>query len=296
MQKLVQLRRVDAFYGLFPVDQALGNHVDGDLQRRLGGSLAGPRLQHPQLAALDGELHVLHVGVMPLKPAAHLYQVGVDIRQRAFHRSKVRSGDRFFRLGQRLRGADSGNHVFPLGVEQEFAVEAVVAGGRVAGEADAGGAVVPHVSEYHGLNVDRRAPIGGNAVQAPVRDGAVVHPRTENGGDGPPKLILGVLGEGRAGHVLGLGQVVLDQGLEVIGPEIVVQVGPAVGLQVFQQVLEVVVINAHHHVAVHLDETAVAVVGEPFVAAVRGQSFDAIVIEAEVEDGIHHPRHRGPRA
>ena len=80
MQKLVQLRRVDAFHGLFPVDQVLGNHVDGDLQRRLGGSLAGPRLQHPQLAALDGELHVLHVGVMPLKPAAHLYQVGVDIR------------------------------------------------------------------------------------------------------------------------------------------------------------------------------------------------------------------------
>ena len=295
MQKLVQLRRVDAFYGLFPVDQALGNHVDGDLQRRLGGSLAGPGLQHPQLAALDGELHVLHVGVMLLKLAAHLYQVGIDFRQRALQGRKVRSGGRFSRLGQRLRGTDSGNHVFPLGVEQEFPIEAVVAVGRVAGEADAGGAVVPHVAENHGLNVDRRAPIDGNAVQAPVSDGAFVHPRAENGADGPPKLIRGVLGKGLAGHVLGLDQIVLDQGLEVIGLKIGVQVGPPVGLQVFQQVLEVVVINAHHHIAVHLDETAVAVVGEPFVAAVRGQSFDAIVIEAEVEDGIHHPRHRGAR-
>ena len=36
----------------------------GDLERGLGGALAGARLQHPQLAALHGELDVLHVAVM----------------------------------------------------------------------------------------------------------------------------------------------------------------------------------------------------------------------------------------
>jgi hypothetical protein len=37
-----------------------------------------------------------------------------------------------------LRGADAGDHVFALGVDQELAVELVLAGGRVAGEGDAG--------------------------------------------------------------------------------------------------------------------------------------------------------------
>ena len=41
--------------------------VDGDLERRLGRALAGARLQHPELAVLDGELDVLHVAVAALR-------------------------------------------------------------------------------------------------------------------------------------------------------------------------------------------------------------------------------------
>ena len=48
------------------ISPSLG-HVDGDPQRRLGGALAGAGLQHPQLAALDGELDVLHVAIMALE-------------------------------------------------------------------------------------------------------------------------------------------------------------------------------------------------------------------------------------
>ena len=49
-------------------DQAFIGHVDGDLERRLGGALAGARLQHPQPAVLDGEFQVLHVAIMLLEP------------------------------------------------------------------------------------------------------------------------------------------------------------------------------------------------------------------------------------
>ena len=45
-------------------------HLDGNPERGLGGALAGARLQHPQLAALDGEFEVLHVAVVLLQPLA----------------------------------------------------------------------------------------------------------------------------------------------------------------------------------------------------------------------------------
>ena len=52
---------------------------------------------------------------------------------------------------------------------------------------------------------------------------------------------------------------------------------------------------AHDHVAVHLDETAIAVPGESRVARYLGESFHGLVVEAEVENRIHHAGHRVPR-
>ena len=80
MQKLIERARIDAFHRLFLADQALLGQVDGDLQRRLGGALAGTRLQHPQLAALDGELHVLHVAIMLFEPRESLGQLSEGLR------------------------------------------------------------------------------------------------------------------------------------------------------------------------------------------------------------------------
>ena len=67
MQQLVERGRLDARHRLLLVDQALAHHVDGDLERRLGGALAVARLQHVELAALHGELDVLHVAVVLLE-------------------------------------------------------------------------------------------------------------------------------------------------------------------------------------------------------------------------------------
>ena len=49
-------------------------------------------------------------------------------------------------------------------------------------------------------------------------------------------------------------------------------------------------------VAVHLDEAAVAVPGEALVAGLTRQAGYDGVIEAEVEHGVHHARHRGAGA
>ena len=60
--------------------------------------------------------------------------------------------------------------------------------------------------------------------------------------------------------------------------------------------LEMLVLNPHHHVAIHLDKTAIAVIGETGIARTLHQSFDGFVIEAEIKHGIHHPRHGNPGA
>ena len=57
-----------------------------------------------------------------------------------------------------------------------------------------------------------------------------------------------------------------------------------------------VVVEAEHHVGIHGDEAPVAVIGEAPVAGFLGQRRDRHVVEAEIEHGVHHARHRGARA
>ena len=88
----------------------------------------------------------------------------------------------------------------------------------------------------------------------------------------------------------------LDQTAQVVGAEFGVEVVAMLPLDLVQLVLEQVVVDAEHHVAVHLDEAAVAVVGEAGIAGALRQPFDRAIVEAEIEHGVHHARHRDRRA
>ena len=55
-------------------------------------------------------------------------------------------------------------------------------------------------------------------------------------------------------------------------------------------------IDAEHHIAIHLDEAAIGVVGESAVGGAPREPFDGLVVEAEIEHRVHHARHRGARA
>ncbi len=90
MEQLVERAGLDAPDRLFLGDDALGDHVDGDLERRRGGALAGAGLEHEELALLHRELDVLHVAVMRFEPAADLHEVGEDGGHDLFHRRKRR--------------------------------------------------------------------------------------------------------------------------------------------------------------------------------------------------------------
>ena len=183
MQQGVHLVGGDTLDGLFFVDQAFVGHIHGDLDLGFGGALAVAGLQHPQLAALDGELHVLHVFVM-------LFEAGGDL-----HELIVGFGQLVSQVLDFSRVADAGHHVFALGVEQVVAVHFLLAGGRVTGEGHAGAGVPAHVAKDHGDDVDGGAQVVRDAGGIAVINGALAVPGFEDGFGGQAQLLVGVLGE-----------------------------------------------------------------------------------------------------
>ena len=162
-------------------------------------------MQHVQLFLFDRELEILHVAEILFQRFADFFQFLVG-----------RADDRIVRhFGNRLGSADAGDDVFALGVDEIFAVENVFAGGRIAGEGDAGGAIVAHVAEDHALHVDGGAPFIGDFVLLAVEDGAFVHPGAEHGADGALQLIERIGREFLAGAFLDERFEAIDEFLQV---------------------------------------------------------------------------------
>ena len=166
VQQGVELLRLHLEDGLVGGDHALVDQIDSDLQRGGGGALAVAGLEHVELAALDGELHVLHVAVVVFQRLRDVHKLLVHLRH-----------DLLERL-DRLRGADAGDDVLALRVDEVLAVELLLAGGRVAGERNAGAGGVAHVAEDHALDVDGGAPVGRDVVHAAVVRWRAGYPRS----------------------------------------------------------------------------------------------------------------------
>ena len=159
----------------------------GDPERRPGGALADPGLQHPELAALDGELDVAHVAVVLLERAHDLEQLVVRLLVDLLE------------VGERHGVADAGDDVLALRVLQVVAVHALGAAGGVAGERDAGAGVHAAVAEHHRLHVDRGAEVLGDPLLAAVEPRAVGVPGVEDGAHRQVELLARVLREVAAG-------------------------------------------------------------------------------------------------
>ncbi len=280
MQELVELAGVDARDGVLAGDEPLLDHVDGRLQRRRGGALRASRLQEVEPSVLDGELDVLHVAVVLLESPHRLGELLEGVRQDLLH------------LGDVLRRPDARDDVLALRVGQELAVEPRLARRGVAREGDTGSRLVALVAEDHLHDVDRRAEVVGDVVCAPVDLCPRSLPRVEDGSHGPPQLVPRVLWERCSGLALVRPLVGLDQGGQVLGRQVDVLGRAALVLQPRQRILEQMVGDPVHDLAVHLDQAAVRVVGEAGVAGALGEALDRLVVETEVEDRVHHPGHR----
>ena len=255
------------------------HHVHRHLQGGRAGALAHPGLQHPQLALVDGELGVAHVLVVAL-------EAGEDGQELLVH-----GGELLLELRDGLGVADARHHVLALGVDQEVAVGALGARGRVTGEPDAGPRVVVAVAEDHGLHVDGGAQVVGDALAVPVGDGPGPVPAPEDGLDGPAELRRRVLGEGRAGVALDDLLVGVHQVAQELGRHLGVRGGAGQLLGRVEEGVELLAGQLEHDAPVHGDEAAVGVEGEALVAGLLGQALDRVVVEPEVQDGVHHAGH-----
>ena len=135
-----------------------------------------------------------------------------------------------------------------------------------------------------------------NAVQAAIGDGALVHPRAEHRPDGAPQLRMRVLRERLAMLLLEPLLVALDQRDPIVGIELGIERVARAILEVVEDLLEVMMLDAEHHVGIHGDEAPVAVVGEAAVAGLPGQRLHGQVVEPEIEHRVHHAGHGGARA
>ena len=282
--QLGELVAGDPHQGLLLGDDALVDEVDRDAEGGLGGALAHPGLQHPQVPLLDGELDVAHVAVVALEAGHDAEQLVVALRVDGLE------------VGQGERVADAGDDVLALGVLQVVAVDADGTGRRVTGEGDARAGGRAAVAEGHRLHVDGGAEVGGDLLAAAVEDRAVGVPGVEDGEHGAAQLLARVLGERRPGLLLDHGLEGRDEGAQVVGVEVDVGGDALGGLGGVDGVLEAVAVEVEHGLAVHLHQPAVGVPGEARVAGLRGQALDRGVAEADVEHGLHHPGHRELRA
>ncbi len=176
-------------------------------------------------------------------------------------------------FSHRQGGAYPGHHILTLGVQKELTVEFLGPGGGVAGESDSRPRTLPQVAENHHLHVDGSTQGFGNLVHAPVGLGALVVPGAEYGVSGQAQLVLGVLGERLAGSLLDQLLVKADDFPQGFGIKVSVRLGPDLFLDVVEQVVEFLLLDAEHHVAEHLDEAPVAIAGKAQVPAALGQAF-----------------------
>jgi len=148
-----------------------------------------------------------------------------------------------------------------------------------------------HVAEDHRLNVDGGAQQAGDVVEFAIADGAGGVPRTKYRVDGVPKLLHAILGEHLANVLLIDLLVLVDHVLELLGGQIAVDFHAGLLLGRVDLGLEVLVMTTHDDVAEHVDEPAIDVVGEARVACLLDDAFDHVVVEAQIQDGVHHAGH-----
>ncbi len=283
VQKRVDLLGVDHRHCLSGSDLALIDQVAGDLEGSGCGALAITGLQHEELAILDGELHVLHVVVVVFQPVDDLDELVVD------------AWVFVLQLIDGLRCPDASHNILTLSVHQELAIQTFVASGRVPGERDSGTGGVAGIAEHHGLHIHRGTPGGRDVIHPAVIDRPWVVPGAEDRLDRAEELLDRIGREITTDFGLVLSLELLSQLLQIGSSQLGVLGNSASNLHLIDEFLEVGLADLHHHIGVHLNESAVRVVGETRIIGLFGESLRHLVVHPQVKNGVHHSGHGGPR-
>ena len=284
MKKRIKISGVDHENGLFLGAHTLVDEIARDLERGLSRALAVASLEHEELLVLDRELHVLHVAIVGLELLADILELLEDVGHNLLH------------LRNRHRSADAGDDVFALRVHEKLTHKFSLARRGIARKGDARAGLVVKVSERHHLDVDGGAPAVGNVVVAAVDIGAGVVPAAEHGLDRLEKLLLRVGREVLADLSLVLGLELTRKFLKIVGGKFDVELNALLLFHFVDELFKILLTDLHNDVGEHLDKAAVAVPRPAGVLRLRGERLDDLLVETEVENRIHHTRHRRARA
>ena len=286
-EQLVELFGLNAHDRFVLIDQSFLDHIDGDFYCGQAGPLADPALQHEEPVVFDGELDIHHIAIVLFENRADIVELGVNFRIILLE------------LFDFQRRSDAGYDIFALGIHQELTVENIVAVSCVAGKRNAGAALRPHIAEHHGLYVARRAPVTGNMVEPAVDNCAFVVPAVKDRTDSSEELFAGIFGERSACFFKDGDFVSAYEIFQILNRESGIEFDAKLVFFRFEDGFERIDLlfvgrfQIEHYVPVHLHEPAVAIPGETGIARFARKAFNGIGIEAEIEDGIHHARHRG---
>ena len=197
----------------------------------------------------------------------------------------------FFQLTDFLRRANAGDDVFALRVHQIFAEKFVFAGRGAAAEAHARAGIVAHIAEHHRHNGDGRSLQSFDIIELAVLDRARIHPRTENRVDRVPHLLFRILREFRSRRLLIQRFVFCDDVLKLRRIEFVVEFFTRAGFRFRKNFFEFFMRNAHRDVAEHLNKAAVRIPSKARIVRLFCKTEYRFVVEAEVEDRVHHTGH-----
>ena len=283
VQQGVQVSRVDHqncfFFGLV----AFVYQVASDLQCSLSGSLTVTALQHVQLLVFNSEFHILHVVIVVLQSITNLDEFIVSFREFLCH------------LSDRHRSTNAGNNIFALCVDQELTHQLLFTGSRVTGKCNTGTRFVVQVTEYHRHYVNCGTPAVRDIVVTAIYVCTGVVPAAEYGFDRQLQLLYRVRREVCAQLVLVLSLELLSQSLQISSGQVYVELHALFFLHLVDELLEVLLTNFHNNVREHLDETSVGVVYKTLESRIRialDHCSNNVVVQTEVQDGVHHTRHR----
>jgi hypothetical protein len=139
---------------------------------------------------LHRELNVLHVTKVAFQALADINQIRIDV----WHETTQRT--------DRLRIADTSDHVFALSIRQKFPVQIFFSSRWVTRKHHPRSGVLTAVTKDHGLHVHRCAPVLGNPVQLAIGHRPIVMPRGKYRIDAQAQLIPGTIGKGPPGNLL----------------------------------------------------------------------------------------------
>jgi hypothetical protein len=121
--------------------------------------------------------------------------------------------------------------------------------------------------------------------------GAVVLPRTKYCVARHDQLIVSILREVMLGVLLDDFLVFRNHFFQRLSVKVGIELGFFLFLLGIEDFVERCLRNLQHDVAKHLNQTTVRIVRKPRVVATFRKPLDALIVQAEVENRIHHAGH-----